>query len=83
MSGEMLATNKKANERLQDAKADANDRRSEIGECHLMLSRGTYEYQTDRLWAEHSLPGRLRAVLMELMASRVEIERLKKLTEGK
>lgn len=50
------------------AKENADFLRSSVGECHLMISRKTPEYQASQVWGQTTLPHRLRAILSALAA---------------
>lgn len=49
---------------MHDEQMRCDDSRvRQLGECHLMISRNTSEFQIDKEWEQTSLPPRLQAVM--------------------
>ena len=50
--------------------------RDAVGECHLMISRGTSEYQVRKEWEATELPPRLQKIMAEVARLREERDAL-------
>ena len=61
---------------VERLKEDADFLRESVGECHLMLSRGTTEFQTRHDWDLTSLPHRFRKALADRDAALAEAAKL-------
>jgi len=64
----------KAEREQAEARANADFLRESVGECHLMISRNTPEFQTKQNWSSTELPPRLQRIMRERDAARAEIE---------
>jgi len=62
---------------LAEARENADFLRDSIGECHLMISRKTPEFQTRLDWDATTLPARLRVILKRIKELEAEIARLR------
>lgn len=63
-----------AEQRLQEAQALNVYFRNAVGECHLMISRNTPEYQVQQEWESTDLPPRLQKIMRALRQREAELE---------
>ena len=63
-----------------EARANADFLRQSVGECHVMISRNSADYQITTDWSATDLPPRLRKLMLELDRERggwAALERLR------
>lgn len=74
----LLSERDDAQQKLAEARSNADFLRESVGECHLMISRNTPDFQRRKEWDSTNLPPRLQHVMQERDALRAELARLRK-----
>lgn len=78
----LFATLDRARAERDEARANADFLRESIGECHLMISRNTPEYQLKQTWEAVDLPPRLRKIMLRAESAEKERDNLAELVNA-